>query len=207
MAAEWKGGQYQKYLLNVMALYRQRPDLKAYLEVLLSIVTIGMFILFAVKPTFVTIADLWTKIKAEQITSDQLDTKIKNLGLAQTVFNSQAANLTLLDQAVPTGPNIGTYVRQIEGVVKKDNVTTTTLSVNKTDLISLATASALTQSSSSVGVSISVTGTYQNLSSFLADLETLRRPTIIKKLDYNLVQISESVKVLNLNVLVSIPYN
>src|SRR5258708_29137114 len=153
MAAEWKGGNYQKYLLDVMALYRQRPDLKAYLEVLLSIVTIGMFILFAIKPTLITIADLWTKIQSEQITSDQLDVKIKNLGLAQTIFNKEKTNIDLLNQAIPTGPDVASYVRQLEGVIKKDSITTTTISVDKASLLAPASASA------SMGVSFSVSGT------------------------------------------------
>src|SRR5258708_1974559 len=201
MAAEWKGGNYQKYLLDVMALYRQRPDLKAYLEVLLSIVTIGMFILFAIKPTLITIADLWTKIQSEQITSDQLDTKIKNLGLAQTVFNKEKTNIDLLNQAIPTAPDVASYVRQIEGVIKKDSITTTTISVDKASLLAPASASA------SMGVSFSVSGTYQNLSNLLFDLENLRRPSIIKKLDYNVVQIGQTSKTLNLSVTSDVPYN
>ena len=201
MAAEWKGGNYQKYLLDVMALYRQRPDLKAYLEVLLSIVTIGMFILFAIKPTLITIADLWTKIQSEQITSDQLDVKIKNLGLAQTIFNKEKTNIDLLNQAIPTGPDVASYVRQLEGVIKKDSITTTTISVDKASLLAPASASA------SMGVSFSVSGTYQNLSNLLFDLENLRRPSIIKKLDYNVVQIGQTSKTLNLSVTSDVPYN
>ena len=200
MATEWRGGNYQKYLFNVMALYKQRPDLKAYLELLLSMITIIMFILFAVKPTLVTIADLLAKINSETFTSNELDTKIKNLGLAQTIYNGQKDNISLLNEAVPTGPNIAAYVRQIEGVIKKDSITTTTISVASVDLLKPATASA------SIGLSLSVSASYQNLSNFLVDLENLRRPSLIQKLDYNVIQLSENSKALNLSITSLAPY-
>src|SRR5690348_2925170 len=85
MANLSKGPTYQKYLLDIMTIYKQRGDLQAYLEILLSIVAVGVFAVFAIKPTLVTIGGLITKNQTLQKTSNDLDTKIKNLGIAQTL--------------------------------------------------------------------------------------------------------------------------
>ncbi len=207
MAANWKGNQYQRYLLDVMALYRQRPDLKAYMELLLSIATIALFILFAIKPTLITIADLLTKIKSEETTSTLLDTKIKNLGIAQGLFNGQKANIDLLKQAVPDSPEVSSYIRQVEGVIKKDSVVTSTLSVDRVSLTpTTGTASSNLLNENSINVGISTTGSYQNLSSLIVDLENLRRPSILKKVDFNITQLNDLSKILNLSISSSVPY-
>ena len=210
MAADWKGGQYQRYLLNISALYKQRPDLKAYLELLLSIGAIAMFIVFAIKPTLITIADLLTKINSEQQTSTALDTKLKNLGTALTIFTEQKPNIDVLNTSVPTGPDVASYIRQIEGVVKKNSGSVTTISVDQVNLIApstIASASADTSSPKTINISLSVSGTYQNLFGLLQDLENLRRPETLNKLDFNIVQTSDNSKTLNLTLSSQSPYN
>jgi len=164
VAANWQGSStYQRYLLDIVALYRRKPNLKIYLELLLSIVTIGILTLFAIKPTVLTIAELVVKINSQQQTSDQMDTKIKNLGIAQTLFNQEQANIQLLNQAVPTGPDVQTYIRQIEGLLKKQGLTPTTLSVGQVDLLSQkeATAAATTSSQAAFTITISSSSSFR----------------------------------------------
>jgi len=179
MAASFKGQDYQKYLYNIVALYKQRQDLKAYLEILLSIGTIALFVVFAIKPTLITIADLVVKINNQQQTSDALDTKIKNLGIAQTLYNQEAANITLLNSAIPNGSSVPSYVRQVEGAIQKNSVTESSLSIDKVDLLSTNSTG-----SASFNLTTTVSGNYQNLVSFMQDLENLRRPSILSKVDF-----------------------
>lgn len=187
MATEWKSRQYQRYLLDIASLYRERQDLKAYLEILLSIVAVAVFVVFAIKPTFITISDLVTKINTEQATSDALDVKIKNLGIAQGLFDQEQNNINLLNSAVPTGPSVTSYIRQMEGMVQKEGVTPVTFTVNQVDLISKdSSASGESSSAKTINVTVSVTGTYQNLISFLKDIENSRRSSILNKVDLNI---------------------
>lgn len=208
MAANWQRDNYQRYLLNIVALYRQRPDLKAYLEILLSIATIGIFVIFAIKPTIITIADLLTKINSEQLTSDQMDTKIKNLGLAQSAFTAEQNNIKLLNTAIPTGPDVPTYIRQIEGFIKKENVTTITLAASQVDLLSkAATPSGQSSSSLSAGFTLTATGNYAQLINLIQDIESLRRPSLINRLDFSINKDNPDAKALNLTLTAQTPYN
>lgn len=198
MFTNLRGREYQKYVLNIMALYKQRPDLKAYLELLLSLMTVAFLTIFAIKPTVVTIGDLLTKINSEQITSDQLNTKIKNLGVAQKLYNSNTGTILLLNQAVPTNPDVATYIRQTEGALNRDQVKPVNITVGEVSLTA-ATESGL------ISVTTSSSGTYTSLTSFLKDVESLLRPAFIAKLDLvNLVQ--EGAKTLNLTVTAHAPY-
>lgn len=200
MRNSFRGREYQKYLLNIMALYKQRPDLKAYLELLLSIATIGVFVIFAIKPTLVTIADLIIKINTLQQTSDAMDTKIKNLGIAQTLYNANGDKITLLnEQAVPANPNVAAYVRQTEGLTKKNNISTVSVSVDTSPLVAAT-------GSGTINVTETLTGAYGDLASFLKDVELLRRPTFIDKLDIVSFNSGQGTT-LNLTTQSEVPYN
>jgi Tfp pilus assembly protein PilO len=179
MAANFNGPVYQKYLLNILALYKQRQDLKEYLELLFSIAAIGIFVIFAIKPTIITITDLVTKINVEEDTSNKLETKIKNLGIAQTRFNSEENKINLLNDAIPDTPNVPSYVRQLEGLVKKENLKIINTTVQKVDVLS-SSASA----EQSINPTVSVSGNFDSLKNFLKDIESLRRPGYISKMDF-----------------------
>ncbi|HEX6976940.1 MAG TPA: hypothetical protein VF185_01090 [Patescibacteria group bacterium] len=203
----------QQYLFNLMALYKRRPDLKAFLELLLSIVTIGLFSIFAIKPTALTISNLLTEINEKQKTIEQMDAKILNLQQAQSILASQQANIALLSDAVPTSPSLGQYIRQIEGVIKKDNVVTQNIGSEQITLAGTSPVLAgppdqrktLPQGSSGVGVSISVAGDYNTISTFLADIELLRRPLVFDSLNFTATEI-DNVKNLYLTIEGRAPY-
>jgi Tfp pilus assembly protein PilO len=197
VAANFKGSSYQKYLLDIMALYKQRDDVKAYLELLLSLFAIGLFIIFAIKPTLVTIGDLFTKINVLQDTSDKLDTKIKNLGTAQTLFNNNKDTIKLLDTSVPVNPNLSGYIRQLEGISQKHNLTVISMSVGELDLIAASTSA----TPKAMATTISVSGSYTDLENFIKDVENLRQPAILSKVDF-----TNQSSILNLTITPQAPY-
>lgn len=178
MGGNLRNSTYQRYFLNIVSLYKQRRDVKAYLELLLSIGAISILIVFAIKPTIVTITDLLTRINSEKETSEKLDIKIKDLGIAQDLYNQQESNINLLNSAVPDNADVASYIRQVEGLVQKNSLTTTSITVNQVPLIG---NNPITNPSLGVTSSITVSGTYENLQSFIKDLENLRRPAILTK--------------------------
>jgi len=190
--------EYQKYLLNIVALYKQRPDLKAYLELILSLLTIILFVVLALKPTAITIIDLLNKIKSLEDTNNQLQTKINNLATAQGFYNLNQDKIQLLSVAVPNGSEVSTYVRQVEGAIAKENIKNVNMSV---DEVKLAQAT----ESGNISVSMTTSGDYSNLIQFVKDLESLRRPSFISKLDIISI-ISGGSKTLNLTATAKVPY-
>src|SRR3989344_2584626 len=98
MAVRWRqdSGVYRKYLQNIVVLYQSRQDIQIFTEMLLSLGTIIIFGLFAIKPTLVTIAELITEQRAKNETIAIMDQKINNLVEAQTLFETEKDRLATL---------------------------------------------------------------------------------------------------------------
>lgn len=194
---------YQRYLLDIMALYQTRPDIKAYLELLLSIFTIILFAIFAIRPTLVTVGTLLTEINAKKETLAQLTEKANNLATAQNLLQQQRPNIDLLNKAIPTSAEPESYVRQIEGIAQKDNVAITS---TKTGEIPLVTLQKETKPSSSFEITITAkSASYKEISDFASDIENLLRPASLQTVSEILNQVVDT-KDFILNYTAIIPY-
>lgn len=182
MALGWREqyNRYRGYFLNIVNLYKQRADLRAFTEVILSIGTIVIFLLFALKPTALTIIALVKEIDEKKQTEAALDQKISDLQRASTVFAQNQTSLQNLDSAVSTTPKPDAISGQVGGLAAKDSVNVLGLSVGQVTLVGKAEVKKskelkpLPENSFEMPVSISIQGDYQNLISFMNDLENLR---------------------------------
>ncbi len=190
MALGWKGQylRYRELLLNIVAVYRQRPDLKTFLEIILSLATISLFGVFALKPTLLTISQLITDVNGKEETISKMEQKIANLNTAQNLFFQQSENISLVKSAIPDAPDPQGFVRQIEGVANQNSVKVLGISLGEVVLVGKTTIKPLSEEtplpSGALGLnySISVSGSYPNLSFFISSLENLRRPIRIDNL-------------------------
>jgi hypothetical protein len=114
--------RYRAYFLNVMLKYREKPQVRAYLEILLSFVTISVFGVFAIKPTAVTIAQLLKEIEAKKAIVAQMEAKIGNLEEAQRVYTDNSEKIAILESAIPKRPSPQEFARQVEGLSGKNQV-------------------------------------------------------------------------------------
>lgn len=195
MNNSWKNNylRYRSYFMSIAQQYKDREDLKAYLEILLSLVTISIFAVFALKPTLITIAELIKDIEAKRETLALLDTKSRDVAQAESVYNREKANIDLLDQAVPKTPAPEDYARQIEGLTTKNQVQLTGFRIGQSILSGkqeelgntlageIPDTPKISGNDLTFAVSVTVTpDNYSALYSFLSDLESLRRPLRIR---------------------------
>lgn len=185
MALGWRKeyARYKEYFMNILALYKRRQDLKMFLEVLLSLGTVAFFIAFALKPTVLTITELYRDIQNKKDVVNKLNTKIGNLSLAKDVFAKEQTTINLTKTSIPTSPVPENYVRQIEALASQNNLTLMGISVGEVLLYGEAKKGStqeeinpLPENALGVNISINVSGTYEQLFSFLAGIEKLRRP-------------------------------
>lgn len=215
MASDWQKNyyRYKTYFLNVYNIYKQRPDVRIYLELLLSIATISFFLTVALRPTALTIIQLLDQIKAKKETVAQLDTKIQNIQKAQTTYDQEQGRLSLLDTSIPAGPTPETYVRQLEGLANNNGVSILGMTIGETVLSGSAieqikedsSLSSLPDNSKGVTFSVSVTGDYPNLNSFFNGLENMRRPVVVDGASINLSNTDQGTQIV-LVVSGRIPY-
>jgi len=176
--------------LGILSRYKERADIRAYLEILLSLATVCLFSLFALKPTLTTIAGLFKEIEAKEETLDRINKKIQDLSTARSLYDRKIENIRLLDTAIPKGPKPEDFVIQVESLTAKYQIGESRLSLS--NALILGKESSLTISKKqndkldsfpggagsipvSFGTEVSV-NQFATLTGFLSDYEFLRRP-------------------------------
>lgn len=214
MALGWRKeyARYKSFFLNIVNLYKQKRDLRMFLEILLSLVTVSFFALFALRPTLLTISQLLKDIKTKEGAVAKMETKIANLETAQFILDQQGNKLTVINSAVFDIPKPEIFARQIDGLGNKNSVSILGLSLEEVTLIGKSSPAKSSKESKplpagayEMNFSLNVGGDYAQLYSFLRDLENLRIPLGIDSLTINSSKVEEQ-KLLTLAVSGRIPY-
>lgn len=194
MATNWRGqySKYREFSLNLLAIYKERQDVKAFLELVLSLSTLIVFIVFALKPTALTMISLTSEINEKQNTLNGLNQKISDLQTANSIFSQNQNVIPDIDNAIFTVPQPVTIAKQIIGVAKNDSVTILGVSIGKAVIIGKGGGTKeaenikpLPESANALPVSISVKGSYSDLNKFVKDIENLRIPVYVDSLTIN----------------------
>ena len=193
MALGWKGSytRYREFFLNISALYKKSAELRAFLEIILSLSTIIIFLLFALKPTVVTIVDLLQQIKEKQTTLAGLTQKVSDLQKANGLLQQNQAFIPNINLAVFTLPKPNIYAQQVLGLAAKNSVDILGFSINQLTLVGTATfkgsseVTPLPGDAKEMSFSLSIRGAYSNLAAFVKDFENLRVSTKIDSLGIN----------------------
>ena len=201
MALGWRKEylRYKGYYLNIVTLYKRRRDLRMFLEIILSLVSVSFFTAFALRPTALAITELISSIETKESIIAKMDTKIQNINLAQSVFQQNQSTISKLNEAVPIDPNPDRFVRQMEGLATRFPVNFLGLSIGEVVLIGedpkvvkkSADKELLPGDARGLNFSISVTGSYVNLIGFLGNIQNMRRPVKIEVVNLTSSRTSE----------------
>jgi hypothetical protein len=182
------------------------------MEILLSLVTIGFFAAFALRPTALTVTQLIQEIKTKEETIVQMDKKLSDLVVAQSLFRKEFDRIKLLNQAMPDVPSPESFTRQIEGLTSKNNTDLKNLILGDVALVGepkkLSGAGEfipLPEGAEGITFSLTAVGGYKELESLLKDLENLRRPLRVDYATLNTSQ-TDNVQTLSLSVTGRVPY-
>ena len=136
MAAGWRKDydRYRGFFLDTYSVYKDRQSIKVFLELLLSIVAIALFAVFALKPTIITIIDLTKQIKAKEEVIATMDTKIQNLATAQTTYAQELRRIGMLNTAVPDTSEPHRLIQQVQGITAKNNLQINSASIKAATL-------------------------------------------------------------------------
>lgn len=205
MAQGWKKdySRYKGFFLNVLNVYKSKPNLKIYLELILSLGAIILFAIFAIKPTILTIIDLNNEIKSKKNIVSKLKQKVIDLKTISNILQEESQALQLVDKAVPSNADIEQLVGQIERMAITDSVEIKNFSSSDVPLKgNLDKKEKLDE----LSVNFSLTGSYQNLFQFLKSIENLIRPVKIDSLIFNSSNTIDNTKVIVLTVSGKVPY-
>lgn len=172
-----------------------------FMEIILSLITISFFGIFALRPTFLTISTLLKEINSKKETIAKMDTKIKNLQTAQNILSQESLRIPMVELSIPVLPQPQTFVHQIEGSATTAQVQILGVRIDETPL----KGNTSVKDENMMGFSVSATGSFQNLFSFLKNLENLRNPIKVDVLGVSLTK-QETGNILTLVVTGKIPY-
>lgn len=183
MQRSWRENylRYKSFLLNTVDRYEERTDVRIYLEILLSLITISVFSVFALRPTLLTIAELIKEIEAKEELVNKLDNKIETITTAQILYDKQRSNIQLLKRSIPSNPKTDSLIYQLEGLVEKNGLMAQKLTINEIPLLKTKTVQKPQDpnkkaDSTFIDFDVQISGDYTLLLSFMADVEKLLRP-------------------------------
>ncbi len=214
MAIGWKKDyfRYKDFFLNILGQYKAKPNFRKYLELILSMVTIALFAVFAIRPTILTIIDLNKEIKEKQETVFKLVQKIKDLQTGNNTLQTESERLRIIDESVPDSASPEIFVKQIESIANSNQLKIMSLAITNAVLIGNEDiqnksdeGKKLPDNALQVPFTISLTGSYENLFAFTNNLQDLRRPVQIDSFAIN-SNFVENEKVLVLIVTGRIPF-
>ena len=186
MALGWRKDyiRYQGFFLNVYSAYKNRQDVKVFMELLLTLATIGILVVLALRPTITTIIELVNQINAKEELIAKMDQKIQNLATAQTLYAKESKRIDLLNSAIPTSPDPDKLMQQLQGVTAKNQVAVTSISVGEVELLGDGVVKkkskgvTLPEGAKSLDFSVNAAGDYNLIKNLLSDLEKTLRPTV-----------------------------
>lgn len=213
MALAWRGQyiRYKEFFLNVFAVYKSRPDLKTFMEIILSAITISFFAIFALRPTLSTIAQLVKEIRQREELETKLIQKIKDLDTARTLYNSESRRIALVETAIPSKPPVETFVNQLEALSQSRGVTITNITIGETVLGGADPVktdnelSILPEGANGMSFSISASGDYSSFVNIFSDLENFRMPAVLDSFGIS-ARVSEEGRQLVLAISGRTPY-
>lgn len=154
-----------------------------FLEIILSLITIILFAVFALRPTVLTITELLRVIETKQEVIGKMDQKIQDLNNAQQLYVQEASRIALLSTAIPNDPGPDLLMRQMEGVAARNSLALQNITVGETTLVGQedkgSSDKTIAGGAKAVSFSVSGSNSFLTLIQFLKDLESMRRPAKI----------------------------
>lgn len=197
----------QRDLFITLQQFYQKPVAKVSLELFLSIATVLFFAVFAIRPTLLTMSDLLKEIEDKERLDKQLSQKIAALSTVQPLYLQLQDQLLVLDEAIPSQPQLTYSLKVIEKIASElhlvitgINVTEIPQEVDRGQLISLASFERI-----DVPLIINISGDYLAIRQFVENLKEYRRSFVIDTIIFTTKELRGSKK-LEARITVSAPY-
>ena len=170
-----KKEQYEKYLELIPDIKREKAQ--KYITIVLTLVTAIILGLFAINPTFSTIANLQKQIDDNNFVQQKLQQKINDLSSLQQKYNNLQPDLPVIYDGVPKTTEIPLFVAEIQSISKDSSLTITSIQVSEVNL-----SSPTTKNNGSFDFTITANGTYENLINFLSKISHFQRVVALRNI-------------------------
>ena len=195
----------KEQLTNALDTFYHNPVAVVSFELFLSVGVVIFFAVFAIRPTLLTMSELVKEIEDKRKLDTQMAQKVAALGTAQGQYLAVKDRVFVLEEAIPTGPDVVNTLKIIEKVASDQN-----LVINNMTLLEIpddpASGIAATElERKPLPIQLTVTGSYSSIRGFVEDLMNSRRTFTIERINFA-TEDSRGQKSLDATMLISAPY-
>ncbi len=169
--------RYKKYFTDIRRIAGQAVFQESF-TVVLSLFLVSFFIVFALRPTFVKIAELRVQIETSEKTLTQLQVKTQSLSRAADLWNEITPYREQLNASIPVGPAYVEFVKEVEALSARHGVAYEGASF-ASSLITQVGSNFYSPEKPLEGIAVPytvrVSGSYPNLINFLKDFRMIDR--------------------------------
>jgi len=198
----------QRDLFITLQQFYQKPVAKVSLELFLSISAVLFFAIFAIRPTLLTMSDLIKEIEDKEKLNKQFSQKIAALSSVQPLYLQLQDQLLVLDEAIPSQPQLVYSLKIIEKIASELHLVIT--SINVVEIPEGNNDQSNTNSLTSferidAPLIITISGDYPSIRQFVEVLKNYRRSFIIDTVIFTTKELRGTRK-LEARITVSAPY-
>lgn len=155
---------------------------KKFTTIILTLIAVSLFGLFAINPTLSTIAKLQKELEDNQFIDNSLRQKISNLSVLQQKYSALQNDLPIILNTIPQDSQIPLVMGEIQSLVKQSNIQLESLQNFQVELVK---NNDLNNKYYSFEFSVSGFGSYDEISKFINSLASMQRLIDIKALSVN----------------------
>lgn len=175
-------------LAMILLDFYRNPVARVSIELIISIIAVIFFALFAIRPTLITMADLVKEIADKKELNEQMDLKIASLYTAQTQYEQYLDKFYLLDQSIPRRFDVVNSLKKIEKLAGEEQLVIDNISLSDVpELIGeeLITTNFDDYKKVFLDFNIAVVGNYAQIRSFVEKVMFLRQSIIIDRVTFD----------------------
>jgi type IV pilus assembly protein PilO len=159
----------------------QTPEIKTYTTLIMTLIAIIGFSVFAISPTLNTIVELRKTRADNRFAETSLENKISAMQSLQNQYTNMDDTLERISAAIPTGPDVPTLIAKIQTLAQKSNISVIKMESQEVELTKKSTG----PKPSSFVINMTVSGSYPQVDSFLESLHTFDRILTIDSITIN----------------------
>ncbi len=177
--------RYTRYYLFIKPIFKNRV-IRNYGYFVFSLITITIFSLFAIRPTFATIISLNKTINEQKIVLDQLNTKTNNLSLGKKAYDN--LDPTIQDKLFSLAPNstsIPKLIDNLNTLASRNEASISGLQFQPTELFGAPKKLSKNAKLEEIEFSLNIRGTYPQFINFISSLIASGRLINLESVNFN----------------------
>jgi Tfp pilus assembly protein PilO len=153
-----------------------------YTSLILSLIALSVFGLFAINPTLSTIAKLQKEIEDSKVLSQRLEDKIADLATLQQSYKKLENDIPTVFESMPNAPLVPILIGQIQSIARDSSLRVVQIQNGEAELFAQVDPS---RKYYFYTFSVVADGAYENILNFTDNLTNLQRIVSIKAVSIN----------------------